>query len=345
MCLSKEQKSTKINSSRLKMMFENFQSIKIRFIVTVALLLAQSVIAQGKKADFTYSATSNIGNKTGYSSLELAPIITSIRGSYIGVGAGGGIRFSNVNEKYSLETHYDFYYGNHSLNQHQLDYGSVDYLSKKPNNFEVIFGYTAAQNTETKDVNVRLKKTGTAEYVSALPCKVITSYIGRVGYLSSSFLSRGYAYNENVSLNNTYILFQATHNVTLGFVRKSSINTTFKTDIFGVLTESTDSEVYGDLLINVSNPFPQVNELLYLNSTYPQEITHEVTPNYQDQTNFRESFLKLPVGLRVGWRGNSLKKFGFIGKAELGIYPGFYSTILESVALKMAVSYRFQHNF
>jgi hypothetical protein len=58
-----------------------------------------------------------------------------------------------------------------------------------------------------------------------------------------------------------------------------------------------------------------------------------------------ESFYRIPAGFRVGWRGNSLNKHGVIAKIELGMFPGSYTAIMQSVALKMGISYRFQHNF
>jgi len=301
-----------------------------------------------EKPDFSYSVKSHIGDKTGYFNFELDPLVLGVRGYYIGLGAGIGLKFSNIKEKYSFETHFDYIYGNFSIDKNKLGYESFDFNRKKPMNLDATFGYTFKQNREVRDVLVRLRKSGNVEYVGNLPCKTVTSYIARVGYASSSFFTRGEANNENYQLNNplnNYALFQNTHNLSLGVLRKSSINSTFKTDKFGEIMESTDNELYGDILINLSNPFPQVKELYYLNEYYPNEVSDRVTASYEDQNFFRESFYRIPVGVRVGWRRNSLKKSGVIAKIELGMFPGSYSAVMQSIALKMGISYRIQRNF
>lgn len=303
---------------------------------------------ESEEPSFKYEIVNHIGDKTGYFNVELDPLVFTIRGSYLGLGAGIGLKFSNINEKYSFETHFDYMYGNYTLDKNLLGYESFDFEWKKPMNIDGTFGYTVKQDRELRDIRVRLKKSGNTEFVGDLPCKVVTSYIARLGYAYSSFFTKGEVNNEDYQLNNprnTYALFQNTQNISIGFLRKISINSTFKTDKFGVVKESTDSEVYADVLINFSNPFPQVKEMYYLNEFYPNEVSHRVTASYTDQNFFRESFYRIPAGLRVGWRGNSLKKSGVIAKVELGMFPGSYTAIMQSVALKLGVSYRFQHNF
>lgn len=320
----------------------------------LTLFASEVVFGQEKEEpDFLYEIVREIKHP-GYLSFDLVPIQIGYMSDFVNFEAGGGARISNYKNKLSAELNTSFVYANISTNKNQLGYRSIGTENKKYVNLDATFGFTVKQDKNKKDRVVRLKVKGNTETVSNMPCTEITSYIIRGGFMMNSFQQRGEVPsndpngpNGNIFFGSgdNYEMFQTVLSANIGFMRKVSVNTFFKTDKYGKINESSDFELYGDILINVGNKFPQFNRLFYEDETYPNEITSESAMSAYDQNFVREQFFKLPAGLRIGARQNDYKKSSFFWRGEIGIYPGTYSNYASSIGLKIGIGYRFQNNF
>ncbi len=324
-------------------------------VLLMSTMMAFSIVygQEEKEPDFFYEVKREIKHP-GYFSVEINPLQFGYKNYFLHLGAGAGARLSNFKNKYSAELKADFVYVNYSTDNNKLGYRSIDTDNKKFLNFEGNVGYTFLQNKKNETRTVRLKAKGNTEIVSDLPCDKITSFIVRGGFMSNSFHQRGEAESVDPNGSNNgisfaggsyYEIFQTVNTVNIGIMRKTSVDTDFKTSKYGLVNETSDFEFYADILINIGNKFPQVNRLYYTDSNNPNEITNEIIMNYEDQNYVRSQFFKLPVGLRIGARQNGYKKTSFFWCGELGLYPGSYSNITSAASLKIGVGFRFQNNF
>jgi hypothetical protein len=332
-------------------MTQQMKMIKPILLVCFTFGLTLVHAQEDKEPDFYYEVTKNI-TKTGYISVEIDPLVMGFKNYYLSLGVGLGVRASNINEKFSGELKGEYNYVNYSFNSNKLGYRSIDIESKKVLNFEANFGYTLLSQKSNESRRVRMKKSGNTETVSDLPCDVIKTLGIRAGFMGNSFYQRGEAENVSpegpnagLSFNaDNFDIFQTAYSVIIGVSRKTAVNSEFKTTKFGTIKETSDAELYGDILINVLNKFPQLNRLSYLNPTYPNEASNESVMAYQDQNTVREQFFKLPIGIRIGVRNSFYNKFGFFWYGEAGLYTGSYNKIFSAVGLKLGVGFKFQHN-
>ncbi len=319
---------------------------------TLLFINSWSLFAQKSKAtepDFYYSVESNIKN-TGYFSLQIDPIAAGIIGNHVISGIGAQGRISNLFEKFSLDLGYNFNYFDYSIDQNKIGYESFDIDQKSSSNLEASIGFTFMQERKNEQVVVQLKKTSLVETVSFLPADVVKSYIIRAGYMNYGMFLRGEATADDEANGffyaaDHYNIFQNVNVISLGIVRKKSIDTKYKTDKYGDKRENRDHEIYFDVLFNIGNEFPQINRLMYNDPTYPNEPSDKLVVPYNEQNAFREQFVKLPVGIKVGARLNSLTKWGFNGKLEAGFYPGSYSSLVSAFGIKFGIGFRFLNKF
>ncbi|MFT6923993.1 MAG: hypothetical protein ACJA1C_003013 [Crocinitomicaceae bacterium] len=323
--------------------------MKRLFIFSMCIFNIAHAQEKDEKASFNYSVEKNISKNLFSFGIGIDPLILQIQDSYINLGVGGGIKALNIMNKFSVEGDFTYYYSNYSFDKNKVQIASFDYDKEKTMSLDFNIGYAFSQEKVNGEIRrVRLKVFGNKEYVSDLPCDVVYSKLVRVGFNQRSFFIGGEAsrYDPTTNFSESkvnYVMRQSVANISVGFLSKTDVNTHFKTDRFGLVKESVESFWYVDLLVNISNKFPQVYHILYEDSSYPNEPSGGMTASVASQNSFRDDFNRYPVGARVGYYGDSRKNHDFSGKLEIGLYPGSYTSILQSVGLRMGVRYRFKH--
>lgn len=318
-------------------------------LIVIGLIGSGSLRAQ----DFTYSIAGDIGSADLFA-LEIKPFNLYIQGMYMGLGVGGRLLCADLGNKISLEGEGLVNLTNYSFDKNKLDF-STDPTRKTGLTFagDVKFGYMLKQNRESVTETVRLKGTNRFQTVSNLPVDAIFTYSVTIGYSIRSLYTDGeaqtsftyidpYLGQEVTSTEISKLRYkQMNHNVIVGFKRRKSEQTVFKTNRFGTRTQSVENEIYGDVLVNLVSALPSFYDYAYQDPTYPNEISAATPASSEDAASIASSIKRLPVGLRVGLRNGSRNVHGVIWHAQLGLNPGRYSKIIGLVELQLGIAYRF----
>lgn len=320
------------------------------FFVNSQLVVAQS----DTEPDFVYETIEEIENSEHYS-IELTPFNMYIRGMFIGLGLGAKAQVADFNQKFSLTVDGTYNYVNYSYDGNKLDF-STDPSEKTTATayLNTSVGYTFLTETEKEETVVRLKGNNRSSTVSIMPAKTMYNYSAHIGYnmlstySTADFTESGIyvdtATGETFVTENsrTFEIKEINHNITIGVKRRKSVDNVYMTDKYGKVSESSESEIYGDLLINISSNVPDLYRYNYnpFGST-PNQV-QSITPATEDN---REQLLssvdRLPVGLRVGVRQASRALHGVSWEVKAAINPGRYTEISDLVGLQLGLSYRF----
>jgi len=314
------------------------------FALALVVTLSNSIYAQNDKApDFTYSVESNL-TKLSSISFVLNPLDFDVQ---IGGALSGGIIVTNIADIVSAEFFYSNYYATHRYNsESRRGYLPENFADLSARRIDFRIGFNFSESKKSEDYGVTLKARGNTKIISFLPCDIHTIYAAKIGFLSRSFFSKEDEINFNGSTArfDNALIFQSSNVITLGVSRKLSIETTFQTDKYGVVTENVENELYVDVLFSVGNAMTDVNRLLYENSTFPNEYSSIAPISSSEQIDFKNFHKNLPVGVRVGARVSGRKMHNVTYNIYGGIYPRAYTgSPINIVNAGLSIGYRFMY--
>jgi hypothetical protein len=303
--------------------------------------------------DFYYAIESHIKTNR-HLSIGIEPLAVGFMGSYIKMGVGANFDVADLMGKYSIAGNFNYGYVNYSLDKNKVDYATVE-INDKLRNFDLNFnvGYTLKSETATEDWNVKLKSSGNTDYYATMPCKSTTSYSVTAGFNMSSFYSA-----DELTVQSTFvdpfngveyssesqdrIVFgQTRSNISLGFKRRVSANSVYKTTKYGTVTNSLEKYISADLLIGLPSELPVFYAYNYNNPTYPNEVSSVSPVTTLTATSIEESYKMLPIGIRAEYKQNTRDAASFGWNISGGVFPGHYSSIVSLIALKIGVTYNF----
>jgi hypothetical protein len=323
----------------------------------VAIISFSASAQNDDEPDFVYNVKSEIKTANNWS-VGIEPLNFAFMGSHIKMGIGAQFDVSDLMDKFSFGANYRFNYINYSIDKNKVQYSTVEPDTKlRSMNFDGYFGYTFNTTTDRQDWLVTLKSSGRTDYVAVMPSKTVTNISATIGFNTTSFYSisegtiTGEYYDEFSGITYpteelaNFLASQSSSSISLGVRKRTSANTEYKTDKFGIVNHAVEITWVGELLIGLPSTMPDFYQYLYQDASYPNEISSSQAVTEAVATQINDTFKRMPVGLRFGYIQNSFKKLGFGWNANLALYPGNYGSILDLVELKIGVSYNFRQLF
>lgn len=333
-----------------------FRNLVGLIIVSVLFSNAQ---AQDDKPDFYYEITSEVDDDPSFLQVSVSPVEFSYMGNFVGFGIGASVLASDVFDNFSFEGKLDYNYFNFSTDKNKLNIVTPNYEKPKSYSLDFTIGYTIKKETKSEEWGLSLDTKGNTEYVSYVPAKAVYRYCARVGFNRRLNIAKTevYYYDSitddfgqvfNSQLGGGLHLAQFQNSLTLGFERKISVESTYRTDKYGVKVNSIEKSLFVDALIGLGGEFPILYETQFDDPFRPNDITsiEQLSANGQNGIEEDEIMKKLPVGLRLGISQGSRKVHQFGWNIEFGIYPGFYRRDIQNlIQLRLGVNYRFMNVF
>jgi len=326
--------------------------MKNKWQLSFAFCLCASAFAfgQDKDADFTYEKNGDISDNVDFLEMEISPLKIGYQGGNIAFGLGARINVSDIQNKFSFRAKYDFNYHNEPLSELPLEIVVEDYTRKTTNFLGVNIGYNIKTRTATEALSTRVDTGRKVEYYAEFPTKVIYRNELRVGFDRVSLLSRGSltyqdtAYSDGTAFlsdyTGQYLLNQRNDIISLGFAKKTSTHSKFKTSKYGDQLISKERMIYGDVLFGLGITLPPLHRLV----SDPDDLSPVQSLQAFDsfaQTAAEEGFFKLPAGVRFGMRQGSRKLHNFSWNLEVALYPGYFTSVLDVTHIQAGVSYQF----
>jgi hypothetical protein len=331
----------------------------MKYFLALILLASFNVSAQddekvdGNEPDFYYDIESHL--KTArHLSFGLEPLAVGFMGSYIKMGVGANFDIADLLDKYSIAGNFNYGYVNYSTDKNKVDIATVE-VNEKLRSFDLNFnlGYTFKSETEMQTWEVRLGSRGSTKYVAFLPSEVTTRYSVIAGFNMSSFYSA-----DELTVQSTFVdpfngieyssesqdrvvFGQTRSNISIGFKRRTSAHSVYKTTTYGTVTNSIEKSISAELLIGLPSELPVFYEYNYNNPTYPNEVSSISPVTTTTAASIEESYKMLPIGIRAEYKQNTRDAASFGWNISCGIFPGHYSSIVSLIALKIGVTYNF----
>lgn len=271
---------------------------------------------------------SEIDNVTSYD-FFLQPMFLGIAGNFITISSGAILDIDNIADKFSFHGRFVYNFGKYNQNEMNNTLRSYDYLDKKANNLEAIFGYSFGIEEKINEKLVTLEKIGNTNYVSNIDVKEIHSYEVRLGYIQNGVFASGGISQEDFSGN--YEIFNKMNNLSIGFASHTSSNSKYNTDKYGIRYNNNKVTYYSDLFFSLPQKFVYIEDIT---SGYPGEEESAFVPIDQ-QNIFRSYFSKMPVGFRVGVKRSATpikqNKIRINTSIELGMNSGYFSQVSSGI--------------
>lgn len=326
----------------------------MNYLFALLLLTSFNVDAQDsienkdKTLDFDFSVESHL-DKARHIAFGIEPLSGSLSTkSSLLVGA----HFDIANLANRLCFGGDFFYGYNT--KYSAARYSVYQLNEKPVRFDLNLnvGITIQYKSEISDRTVNLKSSRTVNYKAVLPVKTITSLTLIAGLNRTSLTSRdagsisykvydwdGHYYTEYLPVD--LLIGQKKSSVTLGFKKRVSTHSLYKTSSHGAVRHSREKVLTGELLFGIPSVLPTFYGGVYNNST--GETSYLALANIQLLAS--QVYKELPIGVRVGYKHNTRNVAGFGWNASAGVYPGYYSKFYKAIQVKLGFTYNFLFKF
>jgi hypothetical protein len=199
----------------------------------------------------------------------------------------------------------------------------------------------------------KLKQEGNVSYMSSIPTMTLRSLGLRIGYtqgstfyaLTESLTTNLYRLDKKDQYDNPYLISGNSSTIIdysyfkLGLSFSKISNKEIKTDKYGKKSRQKTNFIYLDIFIR--NKF-DADDMYYSNGSNSNIANKDGLQLYPVSINHKE---KLPVGGCLGFRKENASGHGFGYAAEVGVIPGFQTSILSNVYARINFSYQFAYMF
>lgn len=310
-------------------------------ILTIFALTSLINMANAQKGDFEYTIESHMKN-TQFFTLDLALLNIDYIGNHLNIGTGARFKAHHVVDKLSFDLGFKYRYFQKNLNNNRPEL-VVDQNLALPKGIEFGFNayYTLFSDVKTVDETLSLSASRKTEYVTELPVKRFIDYELKIGlqrFDNPTFIQ--YVPEDfNLQSRNLYYM-QRTGMFNIGVSRNRYSNTKYKTNKYGVLSNSGIVELYAEALISLGKRDPgSMTEVLYgnINNTF------EATGYTAAQQSLVDAIIAdtkySPIGFRIGVSGGGLGKIVNLSwNAQGGILPGYRPDVGDNFTARFFIN-------